>query len=136
MSDQNKFVNLYIDNALGMATDYLKQVVQLKTQLNIANDLVREKDEVISVLKSDSEKNKTDSSELNKATDDVKRLEAECNTLRNKVAHMDTLTNQYNQMKQDLISKNNEVTNTHNELNNVRNQSAAKDSEKIGRAHV
>lgn len=129
MSDQNKFVNSYIDNALGMSFEYMKQVVHLKTQLNIANDLVQQKDEVISALRSDSEKIKTDSNELCKAQEDVKRLEGECATLRNKVSHMDTLTNQFNQMKNDLINKQNDATRLQNDLNNLRNQDVAKDNE-------
>lgn len=140
MSDQNKFVNSYIDNALGMSFEYMKQVVQLKTQLSLVNDLVQQKDEVISSLsnekeqvnaslKTDEEKIKSCEEDLQRARDDAKKWEAECASLSNKVSHMDTLTNQFNQMKQDLIAKNNEVTQLKNDLNNCKNLSAVKDTE-------
>ena len=48
MSDaQQKFINLYVDKAVGMLHEYLGTIIQLKTQLQMANDLIQEKDQVI-----------------------------------------------------------------------------------------
>ena len=45
--DSSKFVNAYIDNAMGMIHEQTALVLQLKTQAKVANDIIAEKDDVI-----------------------------------------------------------------------------------------
>ena len=116
MSDaQQKFINLYVDKAVGMLHEYLGTIIQLKTQLQMANDLIQEKDQVIASFNNESEKIKSESTNLNQELEQVKSnarsWEDQFNAMKNKVSHMDTLTNQLNEMKSSLIAKNEEIDN-------------------------
>lgn len=119
MSD-SKFINTYIDVIIGTLHEQLSSVLQLKTHQKILNDLIQEKDEVISSLQSQlqslSESDETNrsakdslSAEMESLRNNAKIWEESYNAMKNKVSHMDTLTNQLNQFKQDLIAKNNEI---------------------------
>lgn len=55
MSDSGKYINTYIDSAITMSHDFMVQILQLKTELKLINDLVQEKDQVISVLTKEKE---------------------------------------------------------------------------------
>ena len=114
MSDQNKYINTYIDNAISISHDFMVQVVQLKTQLKISNDLVQEKDQVISALvkekeesssslktenerittefRSETEKLQQCRQEINNALNNARHWEDQFNAMKNKVSHIDTLT--------------------------------------------
>lgn len=122
MSDQ-KYVNYYIENAVGVAHDYLNTILQLKTQLKMTNDVIAEKDGVIGSLQSEVEslrnhindvvnqnENLNDSvtslnQNLNVSSSSIKALEDELFSLRNKTSHMETLINQVNQMKSIIKEK-------------------------------
>lgn len=120
MSDtQQKYINTYLDKTVGMLHEYVAMVIQLRTQLHMANDLIQEKDQVISTLTTESEKHKSDVNELNNAKNTAKSWEEQYIAMKNKISHMDTLTNQINEMKQALISKNVEVDELKNKVNNL-----------------
>lgn len=119
MSD-SKFFNTYIDVIIGTLHEQLNTVLQLKTQQKITNDLIREKDEVIASLQQqiqslsesdESNRSAKDSlsAEMESLRNNAKIWEDSYNGMKNKISHMDTLTNQLNQFKQDLIAKNNEI---------------------------
>jgi chromosome segregation ATPase len=136
--DQNKFVNTYIDTAINTLHEFTSNALQLKTQLKIANDLIQEKDEVIASVLKDKENilarqtedisskdaiiaskdeqiislNKElaiSSSELSSTQKPLKELENINHSLLNKVAHMDTLVNQMNDMKRQIIERNQKI---------------------------
>lgn len=142
MSDSGKYINTYIDNAISVSHDFMVQVIQLKTQLKIANDLVLEKDQVISTLtkekddavtnltkekeqisnslqaenerykgeiQGETEKLRLAQEEVSKAAANARLWEDQFNAMKNKVSHIDALSNQLNEMKQTLIAKNSEV---------------------------
>jgi len=122
MSDniQQKYTNTYIDKTVGMVHEYINMVIQLRTRLQLANDLITEKDQVISTLQNEresalseineeTEKASNLSKELISLRENAKNWETECNSMRSKVSHMDSLSNQINEMKQGLISKNDEL---------------------------
>jgi chromosome segregation ATPase len=95
---------------------YLNDILQLKAQLKIANDLVSEKDQVISdlngqieSLRNESNRHQNDESEMQKLRENAAVWEHQYNTMVNKVSHMDALTNQYNDLKKQLIEKTEEV---------------------------
>jgi regulator of replication initiation timing len=108
MSDQNKYINTYIDIALGTVHDYLNTLLQTKTELRIANDLVSERDQVISALQTELEQEKSYHTELDDARSNAVKWENEVNNLKNSVANFDTLTNQYNTLKQAIIDRDHE----------------------------
>ena len=109
MSDANKFINTYVDIAVSYTHDYLNTIIQLKTQLKLANDLASEKDQVISGLQTEIDSLKNDNSKMNEIENNARNQEAEHSAMKNRVAHMDTLTNQYNQLKADYIAKDEEI---------------------------
>ena len=45
--DANKYINTYVDTAIGTLQEYLIQILQFKTQLKLVNDMILEKDRVI-----------------------------------------------------------------------------------------
>lgn len=116
MSDQTKYINTYLDIALSTVHENLNNVLQLKTQLKILNDLVSEKDQVIETLQSENSENKTSSEKLKSATDRARQWEDSFNAMKSKVAHMDTLTAQYNEFKSNLIAKSDECNTLKTEL--------------------
>lgn len=119
MSD-SKFINTYIDVIIGTLHEHLNTILQLKTQQKLTNDLIREKDEVISSLETKLQ-SLSESEETSRFDRDTLLAEAESlrtnakiweesyTAMKNKISHMDTLTNQLNQFKQDIIAKTNEI---------------------------
>ena len=75
MSDNNKYVNLYIENTLGLVHQYLNDILQLKTQNKILTDLVSEKDQVIEALQDNLNKNTTDTDEILRVKANVTSME-------------------------------------------------------------
>ena len=119
MSDNNKYVNLYIENALGLVHQYLNDILQLKTQNRILNDLVSEKDQVISSLQ-----NKND--EMSHVQDSARSMEEQYNSMKNKAAHVDALLSQVNEMKRSIQEKDNKIAELealNNKINKRRSKS-------------
>lgn len=112
MSDPNKYVNVYIDTMMATLHEYLASSLQVKTQLKIANDLLQEKDGIISHLSNEIENVKNSSikqgdmdniqSQLNSYIERTRIAEDSQNALKNKVSHMDTLTTQLVEMKNEI----------------------------------
>ena len=103
MSDQNKFVNTYIDTIIAMVHEQTNSILQLKTQTKVLGDLVLEKDQIILSLTQQLENNNKDASEL-------VALRNECAALRNKASHVDTFANQVAKMKTQIIEKDKEIS--------------------------
>lgn len=117
MSDTN-FMNTYVNLVIETVHNYLNELLQLKTQITILNGLVSEKDQAIAVLteqveslKVDNEKRQGNESEMQKLRDNAASWEFQYNNMINKVSHMDTLTNQYNELKKQFVEKCNEIEN-------------------------
>jgi predicted RNase H-like nuclease (RuvC/YqgF family) len=108
MSDQ-KYVNYYIEHAVGTAHDYLNTILQLKTQLRVANDAIVDKDGIISSLTDQLNTFRDQNTSLNSLIDELKPLESEVHMLRNKISHMDTLLNQINDMKRIIKERDSEI---------------------------
>ena len=135
MSDSNKFVNTYIEVAVGTVHELLNQVLQLKTEARITSDLVSEKDQVISTLQSalenEQERSRIEHEEADKANQQVRQWEDEVNSLRTKAGNFDALSNQFNELKRDFIAKNTELENIKKDLEEAR--SKLKELQKIDR---
>lgn len=120
MSDQGTYINTYLDHSVGMIHEYIGMVLQLRTELKLANDLVSQKNGVISALQAELESDRSDKNELNHKEQNIRNLEGELSALRNKVGHMDTLTNQFNDIKRDFIEKDKELENVKKELSDAK----------------
>jgi chromosome segregation ATPase len=127
MTDQNAYINAYVDNSVGMLHEYVTMILQLRTQNKIANDMVAERDVTISSLyeeiKNIKEESKSFKNELgshseliNRSRSDAQKWEHEYNELKSKVSHMDNLTSQMNSMKKEIIAKNKEIELLKNKL--------------------
>lgn len=104
MSDPNAYVNTFIDTSVGMLHEYLGQMLQLKTQIKLANDLIVEKDQQIASLLSA----KQELDELRILRDKYTELEKNFHAVSTKASHFDSMIGQVNQLKQDLITVTNE----------------------------
>lgn len=128
MSDTNAFINAYIDNSVGMIHENTVTILQLKTQLKVANDSLSQKDIVISNLTNEIEQLKNISDEATQAQlsqmramieerdakiEELKNINSEGvriqqelqasvesnRALHNKVSHLDAAIAQVGQMK-------------------------------------
>jgi DNA repair exonuclease SbcCD ATPase subunit len=126
MSDANKFVNTYIDFAVNQLHENLNLILQLKTQLKLAGDSVTEKDEIISKLTADLETNKADNQEIVKVRDQARKWEDAHNAVANKVSHLETALNQINQMKKDILTRDETIARLESELEQLKNPPAKK----------
>lgn len=124
MSDPNKFINTYIDTVVAALHEQLGSGLQLKTQLKLANDLLQEKDAVISQLTNELQNNVNNQNNINSVqtelascNDRLKIAEESHNALKVKVSHMDTLTKQLAEMKNEIKVRDEKIETITNDLN-------------------
>jgi chromosome segregation ATPase len=103
--DQSKFINTYVDIIIGQLHEMLSNNLQLKTQIKIANDIIQDKDQLISQLQSQLKVIQNNDEDVRKAKDQAKHWEDSYHSMANKVAHMETLMNQLKDMKNAVIEK-------------------------------
>lgn len=108
MSDQSTYINTYIEYAIETIQSLIKETLQLKTQLKIANSIIAQKDQAIASFNENKKNFETDLDELNMSRNNARRWEEQFNAMSQKVSHMDTLTAQYNAIKKDYIRKEDE----------------------------
>lgn len=127
MTDQNAYINAYVDNSVGMLHEYVTMVLQLKTQLKVTSDMVAEKETTISSLNEEVERIKGelnsykskigDNNQLiNQSKADAIKWEKEYNEMKNKVSLVDNLTSQMNEMKKIILEKDKEIVLLNNKL--------------------
>ena len=103
--DNGKFVNAYIETASAIAHEYSNNVIQLRSQLKIAEDMVVEKDAQINSL-SQQLTLATETNELNnKLLSELEELKAQNYSLSNKASQVDTFAKQISEMKTMIASK-------------------------------
>jgi hypothetical protein len=117
MSDANAFMNAYIDHAIGMVHENVNVILQLRTQLKLANDLIIEKDGVIGSLTSQLESNKVNNDEISLIRDQARYWEDAHNAMVNKVSHLDTALNQIAQMKKEVQNRDAKILALEEKLN-------------------
>jgi chromosome segregation ATPase len=126
MSDPQKYINAYVDHAMGMIHDQVSTILQLRTQLRLATEIVPEKDALIASLQEQLDECKNTASGLTKSVEksveEADNIKASYEAIKNKVSHMDALTSQMNEIKQALLTKNNEYDTLKNELQNLKNE--------------
>lgn len=142
--DSSKYVNTYLDFAIGMIHEAINEKLQLRTQMKMANDLVAERDQVISALKKEIENIKGDTSKNDKISNELieekkksKQLEDSYHALTVKLSHFDNMTNQFNDIKNqlqikniELQSKNRDYESLQTNYNSLLEKSAIFDKEK------
>lgn len=121
MSDQTKYINAYVETAVSFTHEYLNTILQLKTQLKLTNDMIAEKDNIISQLSSKLESNISNNNELDQLRKQVQDLEAKNRGLANKASHIDTFARQISEMKRDMSLKNEEIASLKQELDLLKN---------------
>ena len=123
MSDQNKFINTYIDNAVGLIHEQVTNILHLKTQLKLSQDTLAGKDAEIEALNSkivelediikqkDEQVSETsvDKQEYQRAISNANSWKTSYDAMVNKVSHMDTLLKQVSEMKKQLKDKDIEI---------------------------
>lgn len=121
MSDANKYVNTYIDIAVGYIHRYVTDEIKLKTDIKVANDLIAEKNEIIGSLQEKLNKNIIDGKEIEKLKANVDSWENQYNAMKNKASHIDTMANQLTAMKKLLQEKDGEIIKLKQEIETLQN---------------
>lgn len=117
MDSGNKFFNAYIDIAVATIQEQTVQSLQLKAQAKITNELLSEKDQFIDQLSKELEQHKQNAIDIVGVSDKAKYWEDSYHAVQNKLSHMETLTRQLADMKNDIIRKNEELINLENDKN-------------------
>lgn len=115
-----KYFNAYVDSAVGIIHENLSLILQLKAQLKVANDLLAEKDGFITSQISERDKAidslsneltnlRTQSVDVEEVKKNAKFWEDSYHAMNNKVAHMETLTKQYNELKTQFFTVSDEL---------------------------
>jgi DNA repair exonuclease SbcCD ATPase subunit len=105
MSDTNAFINAYIDNSIGMIHENISTILQLKSQLKIANETLTQKDTLIGNLYGEIEQLKNINSEMSNLRQELQETVDENHALKNKVSHMNALMTQVSQMKSMIVER-------------------------------
>lgn len=116
MSDTSKFVNAYIDLTVSQLHEYLNNLLQVKAQLKVSNDLLSEKDSIIVKLTQELETNKADNQEIVKVRDQARKWEDAHNAMVGKVSHLETALAQISQMKNEIIERDKKIQSLEDEL--------------------
>lgn len=114
MTDQNTYINVYLENISAMVHDQLNQIIQLKTQVKISEGLLPQKEAIISDLTSRLEKVQFNETEMNELKERTRVAEDSYHAILNKVSHMETLMNQYNDLKKSFVEKENQLNEAKN----------------------
>ncbi len=83
----------------------LSSNLQLKTQNKIANEIIQEKDNLISDLQNRINAIQNNDGDVQRAREQAKHWEDSYHAMNAKVAHMDTLLNQVKDMKAIILEK-------------------------------
>lgn len=112
MTDQSAYVNAYLESAMAMLHDQLNQVVQLKTQVKLSENLLSQKDSTIAELSNKLSVSVATEKEFAVLKEKTRIVEDSYHALMNKVSHMESLQNQFNELKKMYIEKEKELTET------------------------
>jgi hypothetical protein len=126
----NKYINAYVDIAVGTIHEYLATNIQLKAQNKLANDLVLEKDKIIASLQADIESINKNNLEMQVLQSSAKTWEDSYNAMKNKVAHMETLTRQLIDMKKEIVDRDDKIKKLEDDLVKLNKKSRKKLQEK------
>ena len=129
MSDPNKYINYYVENSMSMVHEYINTLLQTKTQLRVLEDQVKEKDAAIASLQNELDGFMSNKQEVDRAMANATNWENSYHDMKNKVSHMDTITNQVAEAKKLLVEKNAELTKALGIIEVLKKQAAEKDGQ-------
>ena len=112
MTDQSAYVNAYLENTVAMLHDQLNQIIQLKTQVKLSENLLSQKDSKITELSSQITTTSATEKEFAALKEKTRIAEDSHHALMNKVSHMEALQNQFNELKKLYIDKEKELVET------------------------
>ena len=112
MTDQSAYVNAYLENTVAMLHDQLNQIIQLKTQVKLSENLLSQKDSKITELSSQITTTSATEKEFTALKERARIAEDSQHALMNKVSHMEALQNQFNELKKLYIDKEKELIET------------------------
>ena len=121
MTDQSAYVNAYLENTVAMLHDQLNQIIQLKTQVKLSENLLSQKDSTIAELSNKLSVSVATEKELTALKEKARIAEDSHHALLNKVSHMEALQNQFNELKRMYIDKEKELTETKQLLEEYKN---------------
>lgn len=127
MSDVNKYVNVYIENALGLVHEYINILLKTKTEAKLIEELVKDKDLDIARLTEEITNLRENYANAGEAQEKARVWEDQYNSMKQRVAHMDTMASGFNEIKQRLIEKNTQVDQMATELETLKQAVAEKD---------
>jgi chromosome segregation ATPase len=148
MESNDKFFNAYVDLAIGTLHQNINTILEIKTQVKLLEDLVREKDQVISALDgtigalneekksglSDIDRLYTEKEQIrvdlekkidivNKENESLKEklklVEDKYEMIQQKSTHMSTYESQIKDMKKEILAKNEEIEKLKNPVNKL-----------------
>jgi chromosome segregation ATPase len=126
MSDANKYINVYIENALGLVHEYINILLKTKTEAKLMEEVLKDKDLEIARLSEEVTGLRGNSVNVNEALEKARVWEDQYNSMKQRVAHMDTMASGFNEIKQRLVEKNTEVDRIATELQQLRQDVAEK----------
>jgi chromosome segregation ATPase len=138
MEHNEKFVSTYINSALGLLHQNINAIVELKARVKILEDIVNEKNDIITKLDGTigalndekkniaktvddlylekekfkiefSEKNSNLIEEITTLKEKLKTVEEKYEIIQQKSTHMSTYESQIKEMKKEILSKNVEI---------------------------
>jgi chromosome segregation ATPase len=128
MQQNDRFFNAYVDLAVGTIHQNVNTILELKTQVKMLEDQVRELDSAVgvmnqrienfdkekdSLIKQFEEDTKNLTSQYDRKLSDLqsklKSLEREKESTLKKSGHMSTFENQIKDMKREILEKNAEI---------------------------
>lgn len=98
--DSGKYINAYVETISGTLHEYLNNILQLKAQLKIAEEMIGEKDAALQSMSNQLLERDIADVELGKLRTQLDQVSNENTTLRNKASQVDTFTDQIRQMKE------------------------------------
>jgi chromosome segregation ATPase len=122
----NKYINTYIDVAIGTIHEYLATNIQLKTQTKLANDLVAEKDKIIASLQADISSINKNNTDIQSLQNSAKNWEESYNAMKTKIGHMETLTKQLIEMKREIVNRDEKIKELEDKLGEINKKGAKK----------
>ena len=127
MSDPNKYINVYIENSLGLVHEYINILLKTKTEAKLMEEVLKDKDLEIARLSEEVTGLRGNSVNVNEALEKARVWEDQYNSMKQRVAHMDTMASGFNEIKQRLVEKNTDVDRMATELHQLRQDVAEKD---------
>lgn len=127
MSDTSKYINIYIENSIGLLHEYVSIILKTKTEARMAEELFKEKELEANRLAEEVARLRESTVNLSEAQENAKRWENEFHSMKQRVDHMDSMAASFNDAKHQLLERNKQYDEIYAEVIRLREDVAAKD---------